>query len=1004
MSKAKPGFFLGLLDGTFSSSSARTRVGRRTRRRRYLVAGLAAVSALTVVAIGSTGAYFTGQVASASQTGTSSALAGVASLTATKSGSTAGQSTDVAWTAPTLTGSTGTVPTYTVQRNSINSFAPSAGAVTLPTTTSTSLTDSTAGAPIDFRGATQVASLRKAATTDFNQGSFAIIGGQVYRWGSAKKDGTGNFWTADAGSPEFSTGSVVAVPGFPEEVRQLAAGVDHLCGLTITGKVYCVGFNGSGQIGDGTQNGPTTAKLINAGALANKVVTSITAGDKFTCALTTDPIIACWGDNSYGQLGDGTSTMRLSPVAVTMTGVFATFKPTVIGASNYGVCAAKGPNYDSKQEATYPGQNNRVACWGRNNWQQAGISPADTSSHPTPVDVADPNNVFLGVTKISGGHAAYCALTTDPDRSNVACWGGGGLGVLGDGASTITNVPTTLPAAPGGVIKNFTDVVTGYTNACATKGEKFSCWGTNDSGQLGVGSTATGKFSTRDLTALPGLGSGTITSISAGPAFSCATGSNGSLFCWGEGDGYALGQTTSTADSTSPIGVVNNSGRMLPGLTADLLAVNSANEYSAARIGGKYYSWSRLTNGSTSAIPVELTGFPANVTKMAAGYYHVCAIDGSNKVWCAGNADYGKLGSSSATTSNSATQVNDTAGVFTGKRLIDITAWDMGTCALADDGTIGCWGQNDVGQLGSAANSPASSAAPVAVTSSLFTVGSSSKATKITSGWDTICVEAGAAGAKYAACWGSNTDGALGAAGSGSSSAAAVKITDAGNRLVGGIAAFDGGRTTFCAVAASNSFTYCWGRGAEGQLGNGVSTTASSTALLQAFGTAATDVTVGGLNVCATAAAGPYCWGMRDYGAIGNGSTATGFVAATAVVDANGVLAGGSAKTLSGLWASMCMLSSSGSLSCWGNNSLNAIGQQGTNAAVNLANPSYVWVGTDPVAQPVASTSSSCLDGAIKTSATTCSLVPGRSYWYQVRYTVPGADSWVSGLSSVARS
>ncbi|MFD1714733.1 RCC1 domain-containing protein [Amnibacterium flavum] len=1000
--------------GITGARGSRARVGTRTRRRRYIVASVAAFSALTVVAIGSTGAYFTNQSVSAAQSGSAGALAAVTSLAATKSIDTnsgqtvSGQSSSVSWTAPTLTGSTGTNPVYIAKRNSVNSFALGAGATTLTTPTTTSLTDTVGGAPVGARQATQVATLRVAASTgDANTGSFALIGGQVYRWGTAKKDGTGITWATatTVTGPDFNSPILTPIPGFTEDIRQMAAGLDHLCALSVTGKVFCVGFNGSGQIGDGSTSGPTTAKEISYGALAGKTIISITAGDKFTCALASDGVIGCWGDNTYGQLGDGTTTNRLTPVAVIGTGVFATFKPNVIGASNYGMCAAKGPTYDAKLEPTYPGQNNRLACWGRNNWQQLGTT-ADSSAHGTPVDIADPNNVLQGVTKIVGGHAVYCVLNGDTTQANVACWGGGGLGMLGDGGTSLNPTPRAISAPPSGMVTGYSDVTVGYTVGCASKDAAFTCWGMNASGQLGIGTTGTGPFTPRNLTTMPGMTTGSINTLSVGPYSACASGTAGGLWCWGEGDGYGLGQGATTSDMTAPRAVIFNGARVLPGGSADLLAVNSGNEYQVARIDGKYYSWGRKLDDTVSAVPVELTGFPANVTKMAAGYYHACAINGTNSIWCVGNSANGKLGNTTAGTSSAATLVNDSAGVFTGKTLIDITAWDMGTCALASDGTIGCWGQNDVGQLGQPANSPASSNAPVAVVSTLFSVGSASKATKITSGWDTICVEAGPSGTRYIACWGSNFEYPLGAgvATSLANSATAIKITDPNNRFAAGVTALDAGRTTVCAVAASNSYTYCWGRAGDGQMGNASSATSATQTVTEAFTTAATDVSVAGLNVCATTATGPYCWGLRDSGGIGNGVTTAGYVVATAVVDSNSVLVGGSARMLSGGWGAMCMLATTGSLSCWGLNNLQALGQQNLNNTTNLANPSLVWSGTDPASPPISGVSTSCLDGALKTSSTTCSLVPGRTYWYQVNYTLPGADTWVSPTASAARS
>ena len=92
----------------------------------------------------------------------------------------------------------------------------------------------------------------------------------------------------------------------------LTAGGQFTCGLSSAGAAYCWGYNFYGQLGDGT----TTNRLTPAAVQGGLVFTALTAGDTYACGLTSAGVAYCWGNNQYGDLGDGTSTQRVTPVAV----------------------------------------------------------------------------------------------------------------------------------------------------------------------------------------------------------------------------------------------------------------------------------------------------------------------------------------------------------------------------------------------------------------------------------------------------------------------------------------------------------------------------------------------------------------------------------------------------------------------------------------------------------------------------------------------------------------
>jgi len=310
----------------------------------------------------------------------------------------------------------------------------------------------------------------------------------------------------------------VSVTVLTEGINAISGGGVHTCALTLAGGVKCWGWNSTGQLGDGTTI--TRVTPVDVAGLTNDV-TAITTGWKHSCALTSFKGVKCWGWNEYGQLGDGTQITRTTPVDVVglTTGVSA------IAADEVHTCALTS--------------NGGVKCWGLNDSGELG--DGTTISRNIPVDVVGLTN---GVSAIAVGQYQSCALT---EAGAVKCWGWNYSGQLGNG----TNVSSKLPVDVSGLASGVIAITAGMERACAlTTSGGVKCWGRNYHGALGNGSSGNSSVPVD----VNGLTNGVI-AIAAGGAHTCALTQVYTLKCWGYNSFGQLGDGTFT-DRFSPVDVL----------------------------------------------------------------------------------------------------------------------------------------------------------------------------------------------------------------------------------------------------------------------------------------------------------------------------------------------------------------------------------------------------------------------------------------------------------------
>jgi alpha-tubulin suppressor-like RCC1 family protein len=334
--------------------------------------------------------------------------------------------------------------------------------------------------------------------------------------------------------PSFAaTLKPTAVPGGIHFV-QISAGDRHTCGVTADNLAYCWGDNGAGQLGDGSFQDRSAPMLVRG----KHGFRQIRAGYRYTCGVNVNDVAFCWGDNTYGMLGTGGT--RTSVPAKVLGGLH--WKQVIAGASHTcGVTTA-----------------NKGYCWGANFFGELG--DGSRTQRNTPRAVAG----GLAFREIQPGAGWYpdfvepfvddghtCGVTTD---NKAYCWG---LDVLGTqcqtGCGPAGSAPTPLAVSGG---RRFQFVVTGTQHACGvTLANAVFCWGGNQFGQLGDGSSMNSDSRFSPVRVAGSLSLQSLSAFALGGHNCASRTSDGHAYCWGRNDEGQLGDG-SRDNSNVPVAVI----------------------------------------------------------------------------------------------------------------------------------------------------------------------------------------------------------------------------------------------------------------------------------------------------------------------------------------------------------------------------------------------------------------------------------------------------------------
>ena len=752
--------------------------------------------------------------------------------------------------------------------------------------------------------------------------------GSAWAWGYNPYGQLGDQTTANKSSP-------VSVAGTHSFVK-ISSGGNFTAALKLDGSVWTWGYNASGELGTLTAGGAATYKSSPVLVVGGHSFVDISCGQSFTAALKLDGSVWTWGANTYGQLADGTSTARSSPISVVGQIQSHSFifisqgTQTTLALKSDGSCWGWG--YDGYWQIgdagagdvtnrTYPsstvgahsfvevrsGTWHTVArkvdgsawAWGYNLYGALGDRTTVTKSSPVSVHGTH------SFVQVASGYFHSIALKND-DGSAWA-WGYNNAGQLGD--STTTNKSSPVSVAGG---HSFIAVDGGLSCSVGLKADNsIWTWGAFTSGLLGDNSIASRS--------IPGAVYGTaryfsFTQIVAGYNMSFGIHSDGTLWAWGYNNASQLADNT-IINRGSPVSVIGAHAFVLLDSSQHTIGVKS---------DGTCWCWGLGTSGqlgdrtaTTKSSPVSVHG-AHSFTYVAAGLTHSAALKANNGTcWCWGTAAQGQLGDQTATGKSSPVSV---AGAHS---FIAVHAGEQHTLALKANGSAWTWGYNNVGQLGIyAANSRSS---PVSVVGAHSFV-----AVAVAVGFEHD-VGLKIDGSVWS--WGLGTSGQLGDQTATSKSS---PVSVAGNHSFIKITC---GYTSTYGLKLDGS-VWAWGDNTYGQLCDGT-ITARSSPVSMARAQTFSDIHAGQYHVLVSKSDGGSTWaaGFNNYGALGDNIVASGSYNRShlwAVYGTIGPLWNFRKISCSADADHMLALDDKGNVWAWG---LNTSGQLGNLTYVNASSP-----------------------------------------------------------------
>ncbi|TNE85759.1 MAG: hypothetical protein EP330_24285 [Deltaproteobacteria bacterium] len=616
-------------------------------------------------------------------------------------------------------------------------------------------------------------------------------------------------------------------------------------------------------------------------AVPNRTTWQAAEGDGFGCALDASGVASCWGDNSFGSLGDGTTASRRAPAPIPNH----TWKHVAFGS--WTACGLE--------------QDDSLWCWGADfNYENVQTSPVRFGT--------DTWQSF----DVGASHA--CGVRGD---GTLWCWGANGRGELGDGTYT-ASIGTPVQV---GSDSDWTQVSAGYEHTCGRRGQDVYCWGYNAYAQVGVDSSAQYTVTSPSAVASPG-GIGFV-DVSAGEGQSCALGTDDEIYCWGNGVERLLGDGATFDYSPTPVQALGGPWVDVETSSGITCGVDTADEVwcwgtnfrfdidgdaqnfpyyetphaldaeisgtfvpgwwascGVSRTDGALWCWAGhgdAYGGSGPEGPRVLVDDAVRSADSNDGYdgSHECVVRSDSSLWCRGANDGGQLGNGTIVASLEFGQI---AGLWS-----QVSTGGFGhSCAIDVLGARWCWGSTSSNALGLSTTNNKLPAEDTTTAVKWLEIslgrqngcgitedgalrcwgrGYTARPEAMDVGtWKHVQLESDVAcaidGNDDLSCWGNG----LISGGSGTTTFA-TRNTVTGPFVDLAISRFHG-----CAIKDDQSL-WCWGAGDDGRLGDGQFTT--SYAPVQVPGTWLDVVTVEEATCALSADGTTWCWGANSQYGLG---------------------------------------------------------------------------------------------------------------------------------------